>query len=147
MKTMDLLSISLGLDQTCLRDFFFDGCSLMRCNYYPYCPNPAEVLGTGPHCDPTSFATLHQDHVGGLEVFSGDKWFTIKPRTASFVVNIGDTFMALTNGRYKSSHHRPAVSSQCDRRSLAFFMNPKGDKLVQPPSEILIELGWGRELS
>ncbi|KAI9126958.1 hypothetical protein K1719_001517 [Acacia pycnantha] len=35
-------------------------------------------------------------------------------------------FMALTNGRYKSSRHRAVVKSQCDRRSLAFFMNPKG---------------------
>ncbi|KAI9127235.1 hypothetical protein K1719_001794 [Acacia pycnantha] len=97
----------------------------------------SEVLGTEPHRDPTSLTILHQDHVGGLEVFSGNKWFTIEPGTTSFVVNIGDTFMALTNGRYKSSRHRAVVNSQCDRRSLAFFMNPKGDKLVQPPSEIL----------
>ncbi|XP_028754758.1 gibberellin 20 oxidase 2-like [Neltuma alba] len=137
MKMMDLLSISLGLDQMYLRDFFSDGCSLMRCNYYPFCQVPAEVLGTGPHRDPTSLTILHQDHVGGLEVFSGDKWFTIEPLPNSFVINIGDTFMALTNGRYKSSRHRAVVNNQCDRRSLAFFINPKGDKVVQPPSDIL----------
>ena len=93
MKMLDLLSISLGLDQEYLRDFYSDGCSLMRCNYYPCCSVPDEVLGTGPHRDPTSLTILHQDHVGGLEVFSGDKWFTIEPRPTSFVINIGDTLM------------------------------------------------------
>ena len=44
---------------------------------------------------------------------------------------------ALTNGIYKSSRHRAVVNSQSDRRSLAFFMNPKGDKVVQPPSGLL----------
>ncbi|KAF2292081.1 hypothetical protein GH714_009086 [Hevea brasiliensis] len=53
------------------------------------------TLGTGPHCDPTSITILHQDEVGGLEVFANNKWQAIRPRLDAFVINIGDTFMVI----------------------------------------------------
>lgn len=90
---MELLAISLGVDRLHFRRFFEDGSSIMRCNYYPPCKEHDRVLGTGPHCDPTSITILHQDEVGGLEVFSGNEWQAVRPRPDAFVINIGDTFM------------------------------------------------------
>lgn len=178
---LEILAISLGLNETYYRDYFSDGCSIMRCNYYPYCQVPTEVLGTGPHCDPTSITLLHQDHIGGLEVFTRNKWHSVSPVPNSIVINIGDTFQvhnfnmlfvhylhyrycqihyinclkrgnggkvviivivqALTNGRYKSSRHRAVVNKHKERRSLAFFMCPNGEREVKPPSEIMIADG------
>lgn len=89
----ELLAISLGVDRFHYRNFFEDCVSMMRCNYYPPCQNPGLTFGTGPHCDPNSLTILHQDQVGGLEVFSNNKWKAIRPEPGALVVNIGDTFM------------------------------------------------------
>ncbi|CAL5203932.1 unnamed protein product [Lathyrus oleraceus] len=138
MKLTELLAISLGVnDRLHYRELFEEGCSIMRCNNYPCCPQPSLVLGTGPHCDPTSLTLLHQDQVGGLQVFVDDKWHTVRPLPNALVVNIGDTFMALSNGRYKSCLHRAVVNQHKQRRSLAFFLCPKEDKVVRPPQDII----------
>ncbi|MCI22565.1 gibberellin 20 oxidase 2-like, partial [Trifolium medium] len=92
MKVMEILAISLGVDMSHYKYLFEDGCSIMRCNYYPSCQEPSVALGTGPHCDPTTLTILHQDQVGGLDVFADKRWQTVRPRSDAFVVNIGDTF-------------------------------------------------------
>ncbi|KAL2553177.1 Gibberellin 20 oxidase 2 [Forsythia ovata] len=137
LAIFELLAISLGLDGSYYRKYFEDGCSIMRCNNYPPCNQAGLTLGTGPHCDPNSLTILHQDQVGGLEVFANNKWQVIRPFPEAFVVNIGDTFMALSNGRYKSCLHRAVVNKERARRSLVFFVSPKEDKVVRPPQNLL----------
>ncbi|PON85165.1 Gibberellin-20 oxidase [Trema orientale] len=134
---MELLGMSLGVGREYFREYFQGNDSIMRLNYYPICQKPDLTLGTGPHCDPTSLTILHQDQVGGLEVFVDNKWHAIIPNPDAFVVNIGDTFMALSNGIYKSCLHRAVVNNRTVRRSLAFFLSPKMDKLVIPPTSLV----------
>nr|AIF75110.1 gibberellin 20-oxidase [Panax quinquefolius] len=141
LALFQLLAISLGIDREHYKKFFEDGSSIMRCNYYPACNEPNLTLGTGPHCDPTSLTILHQDQVGGLEVFSNNKWQSVRPRPNTLVINIGDTFMALSNGRYKSCLHRAAVHKGKERRSMVYFVNPKKDKVVKPPQDLVDQKG------
>ncbi|KAH7686960.1 Isopenicillin N synthase-like protein [Dioscorea alata] len=137
LEIMEVLGVSLGVGKRGFRDFFERNDSIMRLNYYPLCQRPDQTLGTGPHCDPTSLTILHQDHVGGLQVLSDGKWRTIRPTPNAFVVNIGDTFMALSNGRYKSCLHRAVVNSDETRKSLAFFLCPEMSKIVRPPCSLV----------
>ncbi|GKD39811.1 gibberellin 20 oxidase [Tanacetum coccineum] len=67
---MELLGMSLGVHRAHFKEFFEQHDSIMRLNYYPRCQKPDLTLGTGPHCDPTSLTILHQDSVGGLEVYT-----------------------------------------------------------------------------
>lgn len=97
LQLMELLGMSLGMDRMHFRRFFEGGNSIMRLNYYPPCRQPSLTLGTGPHCDPTSLTILHQDQVGGLQVFIRNKWLSVRPNLNAFVVNIGDTFMVCSS--------------------------------------------------
>ncbi|CAD6221029.1 unnamed protein product [Miscanthus lutarioriparius] len=140
LDVTEVLAAALGLRRSALRGFFDGGDSIMRLNHYPACRQPHLTLGTGPHRDPTSLTLLHQDDVGGLQVRpagGNGEWRAVRPRADAFVVNIGDTFAALTDGRHASCLHRAVVSGDCARRSLAFFLNPPLDRVVRPPDALL----------
>ncbi|XP_010930721.2 gibberellin 20 oxidase 2 [Elaeis guineensis] len=137
LKLLELLAISLGVDQEYFREYFKDGESVSRCNYYPPCQVPEAVLGTGPHNDPNGLTLLLQDQVGGLEVFSDGKWRAVKPEPDALVINVGDTFMGLTNGIYKSCLHRAVVNSEITRQSIVFFLCPRGDRVLRPPEALV----------
>nr|WRP99028.1 GA20-oxidase 2 [Ipomoea batatas]GMD77635.1 gibberellin 20 oxidase 2-like [Ipomoea batatas] len=135
---IEILGKSLGVDPSYYKGYFEEGCSsIMRCNFYPSCQDPTLTLGTGPHCDPNSITILHQDQVGGLQVFVDNKWKFVRPRNGAFVVNIGDTFQVLSNGIYKSCVHRAVVNKEHDRLSLAFFLCPTEDKPIRAPSDLM----------
>ncbi|KAK3138728.1 hypothetical protein QOZ80_5AG0372680 [Eleusine coracana subsp. coracana] len=137
LAIMEVLGVSLGLERSYCRDFFADGCSTMRCNYYPPCPEPERTLGTGPHCDPAALTVLLQDDaVDGLEVLVDGEWRPVRPKPGALIVNIGDTFTAVSNGRYKSCLHRAVVHRDRARRSLAFFLCPRDDRVVRPPPRL-----------
>jgi isopenicillin N synthase-like dioxygenase len=96
LTIMELLELSLGVEKRgYYREFFADSSSIMRCNYYPPCPEPERTLGTGPHCDPTALTILLQDDVGGLEVLVDGDWRPVRPVPGAMVINIGDTFMVI----------------------------------------------------
>ncbi|PIN24260.1 Iron/ascorbate family oxidoreductase [Handroanthus impetiginosus] len=148
----ELLAISLaGVDRYHYCKFFEDSVSMMRMNNYPPCKEDGLTLGTGPHTDPNSLTILHQDQVGGLEIFSDDKWQAIRPRHDAFVVNIADTFMqvlfGLETGDPTYSEYfghfmtidvnMAVVNKESVRRSLVFFVNPKEDKVVRPPQDLM----------
>lgn len=91
MKVAELLDKSLGLER-CFTKVFEKMDSTMKLNYYPPCPNPELTLGVGPHMDPTAITILHQDNVGGLQVFVDGQWQGISPMADAFIVNLGDKF-------------------------------------------------------
>ncbi|OIW17817.1 hypothetical protein TanjilG_02445 [Lupinus angustifolius] len=139
LMIMELLAISLGVDRLHYRNYFLDGEQTMRLNSYPPCKENHLTLGNGPHTDPISLTLLHQDHVGGLEAFLDNKWLPVRPRPDAFVINLGDTFVALSNGRYKSCMHRTRINKENERFSMTCFVNSRVDKIVRPPETLFGE--------
>ncbi|KIW78832.1 hypothetical protein Z517_08671 [Fonsecaea pedrosoi CBS 271.37] len=99
-------------------------------NYYPPTMSSAEKkdaaesqdVGLGSHTDLQCFTLLWQDMNGGLQVLGRDgQWIKATPVKGTFVVNIGDYLMRLTNDRMKSTVHRVYNRSTIDRYSMPFF--------------------------
>ncbi|XP_020577453.1 gibberellin 2-beta-dioxygenase 8-like [Phalaenopsis equestris] len=103
----------------------------LRLNRYPPCPIPKGVFGLVPHTDTDFLTILHQDQVGGLQLFKGGRWITVNPNSNAFVVNIGDLFQAWSNDVYKSVEHRVMANSQIERFSTAFQLCPSYETIIQ----------------
>ncbi|EXJ72836.1 uncharacterized protein A1O5_03984 [Cladophialophora psammophila CBS 110553] len=95
-------------------------------NYYPaMSPEDAaksQDIGLGSHTDLQCFTLLWQDMNGGLQVLNKEgQWIKATPLEGTFVVNIGDYLMRLTNDRMRSTVHRVYNRSTVDRYSMPFF--------------------------
>lgn len=95
-------------------------------NWYPAAsavpPESSEDVGLGAHTDLQSFTLLWQDAVGGLQVLTHEgQWVKVPPVEDTFVVNIGDFLMRLSNDRFKSTVHRVFNRAPVERISMPFF--------------------------
>ncbi|XP_058086773.1 gibberellin 20 oxidase 3-like [Magnolia sinica] len=140
MVIFKMLAHGLGLED----DFFtknFDEkeATMIRVNRYPPCPLPERCLGLGSHSDPHTLTILLQDEVGGLQVQTDgrDRWVGIRPIPNSFIINIGDTLEAWTNGRLKSVVHRAVVNREKMRLSAAYFLSPTSNVIIESPPELI----------
>ena len=105
--------------------------------YPPQTPDLGDQqFGVSPHTDYGTLTLVQQDAVGGLQVRSraGD-WVTAPPIEDSFVVNVGDLLARWTNDRFQSTPHRVVNSSGQERISLALFVDPNWDMLIEPVVE------------
>ncbi len=103
--------------------------------YYP--PQPADAgddqFGVAPHTDYGTITLLHQDQVGGLQVWSRRKeWVTAHPIPGTFVINVGDLLGRWTNDRFQSTPHRVVNRSGGERLSIVAFVDPDFDTLIVP---------------
>jgi|SRR6185312_16224292 isopenicillin N synthase-like dioxygenase len=103
--------------------------------YYP--PQPptmgAEQFGVSPHTDYGCLTLLNQDAVGGLQVQAADGgWVTAHPIPGTFVVNVGDLLARWTNDRFRSTPHRVVNASGRERYSVAVFVDPNEDTVIEP---------------
>lgn len=96
-------------------------------NYYPKNETSVDAeavidVGIGAHTDLQSFTLLWQDMVGGLQVLTKEgQWVKVPPVEDTFVVNIGDFLMRLSNDRFQSTVHRVYNRALVDRYSMPFF--------------------------
>ncbi|KAJ1688293.1 hypothetical protein LUZ63_019683 [Rhynchospora breviuscula] len=107
LSITELLGLSLGIGKDYYRDFFQD------CDY------------------------ITRIRRKGSRLFTGGKWQSVPPVPGAFVVNIGDTFMAMTNDIYKSCVHRAVVNRHSSRQSIAFFVCPWHDKVIRAHDSLI----------
>ncbi|XP_062181395.1 gibberellin 3-beta-dioxygenase 2-like [Phragmites australis] len=109
----------------------------MHLNWYPRCPDPRRALGLIAHTDSGFFTFVLQSLVPGLQLFrqGPDRWVAVPAVPGAFVVNVGDLFHILTNGRFHSVYHRAVVNRDLDRISLGYFLGPPPHAKVEPLRE------------
>uniref|UniRef100_A0A7N0VFP0 Fe2OG dioxygenase domain-containing protein n=1 Tax=Kalanchoe fedtschenkoi TaxID=63787 RepID=A0A7N0VFP0_KALFE len=137
-KLSSLISQGLNLKNECLKNRIGgEPRWRVQANYYPPSPDPELTLGLAVHTDPNAITVLLQSQgASGLQVIHDDKWLAVAPLPNALVVNLGDQIQVLSNGRYKSVHHR-AVSSKALRVSLAVFYGPNKDTMISPIEELV----------
>ncbi|KAF3779974.1 Gibberellin 20 oxidase 1 [Nymphaea thermarum] len=130
-QLVQLLTESLGFRTS----YFAQNCGpsscYLRLNRYPPCPVSSEVCGLISHTDSDFLTILHQDQVGGLQLKKDGKWITVKPNQKALIVNIGDLFQAWSNDAYKSVEHRVMTNRKVERFSVAFFLCPSYDTIIE----------------
>jgi isopenicillin N synthase-like dioxygenase len=137
------IAVDLGAPEETFADAFHTPMATLRLLHYP----PREEtgvagLGAGAHTDYGNLTLLATDDVGGLEVRRRDGVWIVPPVVEdAFVVNIGDCLMRWSNDVYVSNPHRVVAPLGRIRRSVAFFLDPSPDVLVEalpgcvPPGE------------
>jgi isopenicillin N synthase-like dioxygenase len=106
----------------------------LRLLHYP--PQPAGAaagqIGAGEHTDYGDITLLLTDEVGGLEVKRRDGgWIPAPYIDGAFICNIGDCLMRWTNDVYVSTPHRVVNRGGRERYSIAFFLDPNPDAIVE----------------
>ncbi|KAK7349161.1 hypothetical protein VNO77_06306 [Canavalia gladiata] len=97
-------------------------------------------LGLSTHTDKNIVTILYQNQVEGLEVLTKDgKWINHKPSPNTFIVMIGDSLHAWSNGRLHSPFHRVMMSGNEARYSAGLFSVPKGGCIIKAPEELVDE--------
>lgn len=96
-KLLQLISESLGLPSSCIRDTISEFYQNITVSYYPPCPQPELTLGLQSHSDMGAVTLLIQDDVGGLEVLKDGKWILVNPLCDAIFVILADQTEVLLN--------------------------------------------------
>jgi isopenicillin N synthase-like dioxygenase len=125
------IALDLALPQEFFESRLDRPMAILRLLRYPP-PTGTEHVGAGEHTDYGNLTLLLTDDAGGLEVRTRDgRWLAVPHEPGSFIVNIGDCLMRWTNDVYVSTPHRVTHSKPRERLSIAFFLDPNPDALVE----------------
>jgi isopenicillin N synthase-like dioxygenase len=107
--------------------------TLRLLHYPPVTAPPSEgQLGAGVHTDYGNVTLLATDEVGGLMVQDrSGRWLDAPVIPDTFVCNIGDCLMRWSNDVYVSTPHKVVSPPGTDRYSIAFFLDPNPDAMVE----------------
>ena len=129
---------ALAHDLAVAENFFDDKLNqplaTLRLLRYPPHPERFEPgqIGAGEHTDYGNITLLATDDAGGLEVRTrDDQWMSPPNIPGALICNIGDCLMRWTNDVYVSTPHRVVNPVGRERYSVAFFLDPNPDAVVQ----------------
>ncbi|XP_059664398.1 hyoscyamine 6-dioxygenase-like [Cornus florida] len=135
LRILELISEGLGLESGYFKES--SEIQLLSANHYPPCPDPSLTLGILRHFDPSLITILYQGDVCGLQVFKDEQWIGIEALPNAFAVNIGNQLQIISNGKLKSAEHRVVTNSSEARTSIATFINPTSNCIVEPAKSLV----------
>ncbi|XP_014500779.1 probable 2-oxoglutarate-dependent dioxygenase AOP1 [Vigna radiata var. radiata] len=96
--------------------------------------NTANEDGFYGHTDKNTLTILCENEVQGLQVLSKTgTWVDIVIPHNCFVVIVGDTLMAWSNGRLHAATHRVMMSGEKERYTFGVFVAPKEEMKIEVP--------------
>ncbi|KAJ9190280.1 hypothetical protein P3X46_001499 [Hevea brasiliensis] len=114
--------------------------NLLRVAKYEAPQTTEKKTGLMAHTDKNITSILYQNEVDGLEIQTKDgEWIPVKLSPDSFLIIIGESFNAWTNGRLYSPYHRVMLSGSKTRYSAAFFSVPKEGYIIKALEELVDE--------
>ena len=127
-----------GMERAFFEDKLDRPLATLRLLHYPPQPDATEdgQMGAGTHTDYGCVTLLLTDEVGGLEVRTrSGEWIKAPYLPGAFICNIGDCLMRWTNDIYTSTPHRVVSPAGRERYSIAFFLDPNPDAVIEclPP--------------
>ena len=126
------IASDLGLPMRYFDDKLDRPMATLRILHYPPREQSSSDVGAGTHTDYGSVTLLLNDAVGGLEVRRRDgAWVSAPPIPGAFICNIGDCLMRWSNDIYVSTPHRVVSPPGRDRYSVAFFLDPNPEALIE----------------
>ena len=131
-----LLHRAFSLDLGIAEDYFDDKLdrplATLRLLRYPGGSAEPGGTGAGAHTDYGNLTLLIGDGVGGLQIRPrGGDWTDAPHVPGAFICNIGDCLMRWSNDAYVSTPHRVQLPDR-ERYSIAFFLDPNPDAVVEP---------------
>ncbi len=127
-------ALDLGLPTDFFEDKLDRPIATLRLLHYPPVKGPVVdgQMGAGVHTDYGNVTLLATDAVGGLMVQDrAGRWLDAPVVADAFVCNIGDCLMRWSNDVYVSTPHKVVSPPGKDRYSVAFFLDPNPDALVE----------------
>lgn len=131
----------LGVDENFFADKFQNPMATLRLLRYPPAPaysgdardaSTTQAPGAGAHTDYGNVTILAVNGVSGLQVRPrGSDWIDAPLIPGTFICNIGDCLMRWSNDVYVSTPHR-VLRPDGERYSIAFFLDPDAEALVEP---------------
>ncbi|KAF5810571.1 putative oxoglutarate/iron-dependent dioxygenase, non-heme dioxygenase domain-containing protein [Helianthus annuus] len=137
-RILEMICEGLGLEQGYFKDT--SEVQFLSSNFYPPCPDPSLTLGILPHVDPSLITILYQGGSTGLQVIKDGQWVNVGAIPNAFVVNIGNQLEIISNWKFKSAKHRVVTSTHETRRSIATFVNPSPNCIIEPAKNLVNEL-------
>lgn len=138
LRILEMICEGLGLKGGYFEDM--SEVQLLSSNIYPPCPDPNLTLGILPHQDPSLITVLYQGDSTGLQVMKDGQWVNVGAIPNAFVVNIGNQLEIISNGRLKSIKHRVVNNTRDTRLSIATFVNPSPDCIIEPAKVLVNEM-------
>ncbi|KAJ1399522.1 Oxoglutarate/iron-dependent dioxygenase [Sesbania bispinosa] len=139
-RLLGLISKGLGIEEDSLLKILDHQPRLRaQANFYPPCPDPDLTMGLPVHTDLNALTVLLQSQVSGLQVIKDGEWINVPPIPNAFVINLGDQIQVLSNGRFKSVHHRAVTNKVHPRVSMAMFYGPNMNTVIGPIHDLIDE--------
>jgi isopenicillin N synthase-like dioxygenase len=127
-------ALDLGLEADFFESRLDKPNATLRLLHYPPVTAPSSdgQLGAGVHTDYGNVTLLATDAVGGLMICDRSGcWLDAPIVRNAFICNIGDCLMRWSNDVYVSTPHKVVSPPVADRYSVAFFLDPNPDAVVE----------------
>uniref|UniRef100_A0A0D3FK86 Fe2OG dioxygenase domain-containing protein n=1 Tax=Oryza barthii TaxID=65489 RepID=A0A0D3FK86_9ORYZ len=138
MRIVGFMAADLGVEQEALVRAFRGRRQPTEHVVAPLSSGPDKVIGITPHTDGLSLTVLLQvDDTPGLQIKKDGRWFPVRPRQGTFIINVANILEVLTNGAYRSVEHRVLIHARKSRTTVVMFHDAHIDGMVQPIQEVL----------